>query len=139
MGTRSNTLVIETGYPKEVVMVNIYRQMDGYPRWHGLLLADFLSSITLVNGLSLDEKKRVANGVGCLAAQLVAELKDGAGSIYLDNPTKKAGVGVNDYTYIIRANTYESMPIDVQVFSYSKEVFRGGVLAFADFCSKDRT
>ncbi len=31
MGTRSSTIVIETGHSVEFVLVNIYRQFDGYP------------------------------------------------------------------------------------------------------------
>jgi hypothetical protein len=139
MGTRSNTLIIETGSTKEYIVANMYRQFDGYPSGHGLTLAKFLATIDMVNGMSLDEKFKVANGVGCLAAQIVAHFKTGAGNIYLDAPTKKAGMCVNDYTYVIRANTYEPAGIDIQVFSYGNQVFRGNARAFLTFCEADQS
>ena len=70
MGTRSLTYVYTETYkrtkPKPIVCM--YRQYDGYLSGHGLELAEFLEPITLVNGLG-QNKQRVANGMGCLAAQ----------------------------------------------------------------------
>jgi len=57
--------------------------MDGYLEGHGADLAHFLSKGKLVNGISLAKTHHVFNGVGCLAAQIVAEFKDGPGGIYL--------------------------------------------------------
>jgi hypothetical protein len=42
--------------------------------------------MTVVNGLAMDETRRVANGMGCLAAQLVASFKGQAGGFYLHSP-----------------------------------------------------
>jgi len=83
MGTRARINV----YEGDKILVSIYRQerwgsMDGYPSGLGEELKAFLSGLKLVNGLSCDDA-RVANGMGCLAAQVVAHLKDGAGSIYI--------------------------------------------------------
>jgi len=89
MGTRSLTTFIErwndetTGKKKQVKIVTMYRQMDGYPEGHGIDLADFLAGGTMVNGISLNEERLVFNGMGCLSAQVVAYFKDGAGGIYL--------------------------------------------------------
>jgi len=80
MGTRSLT-VIENEDGKEIVVM--YRQFDGYPEGHGVELAEFLKSIHLVNGLGLTETRKVANGMGCLAAQLIAHFKDEPGQFYL--------------------------------------------------------
>lgn len=52
MSTRSNTLVIETDGNEEQILVNMYRQMDGYPSGHGKELAEFLIKIRMVNGLA---------------------------------------------------------------------------------------
>ncbi|WP_196300473.1 hypothetical protein, partial [Streptococcus pneumoniae] len=70
----------------EQQIVCMYRQFDGYPSGHGKELAEFLTGIKMVNGISRDdEKQRIANGAGCLAAQIVEHFKreNGAGGIYL--------------------------------------------------------
>jgi hypothetical protein len=95
MGTRSLTIVMDGNDE----LVRIYRQMDGYPEDHGVDLAR-LCDLQIVNGLGVDPKK-VANGMGCLAAQIIAGLKDGPGGIYLE----KCGGEINDwceYVYIVR-------------------------------------
>ena len=81
MGTRSLTHVIETwndktGKQKKQCLMTMYRQYDGYPSGMGDELADFLKDGVVVNGIGMDEKRRVFNGAGCLAAQLVAHFKD---------------------------------------------------------------
>lgn len=59
---------------------------------HGKELRDFLSFITLVNGRVdfVDGQCAVANGMDCLAAQIVARFKEGAGGIYLTLSTRSA-------------------------------------------------
>ena len=83
MGTRSLTYVYE-GKKEDWVLpfVCMYRQFDGYPSGHGAQLSYFLMSGKIVNGIPAGEGK-FFNGMGCLAAQLVANFKDGAGGIYL--------------------------------------------------------
>ena len=78
MGTRSLTFV----YDGDVPVINIYRQYDGYPSGHGHELAQFLDSKTLVNGYG-EQNSFEANGMGCLAAQLIVQLKHGVGGIYI--------------------------------------------------------
>jgi len=133
MGTRSNTVVIDTGNTKPVKLINMYRQFDGYPSGHGKELSDFLSKIRLVNGMSLNKSEgAIANGVGCLAAQIVAHFKTEPGGIYLENPTGKCD---NDYTYIVRANTFasnEGITVEVRDFR-SKLIFHGSCEAFANW------
>src|SRR5687767_2029853 len=65
MGTRSLTIVEEVGGAEICVL---YRQYDGYPTGHGAELKSFLEGIQIVNGLSLGDQKRTANGMDCLAA-----------------------------------------------------------------------
>lgn len=79
MSTRSVTYV----YNDHEVVLAMYRQSDGYPSGMGKDLLEFLGPIKLVNGLSINDDNKVANGMGCLAAQLVAEFKNGPGGIYL--------------------------------------------------------
>jgi hypothetical protein len=97
MGTRSLTIFRDEKGKDIVVM---YRQMDGYPKGgHGQELAEFLKDFTMVNGISYNETRKIANGMGCLAAQVIAHFKDGAGGIYL------YPAGTNDvceeYVYIV--------------------------------------
>lgn len=140
MGTRSLTRVIcgDKHY------VNIYRQMDGYPSGHGAELAEFLDNMVIVNGYSPSTPKKAANGAGCLAAQLVAALKDGIGSIYLE-PAAETDCN-QDYEYIIALveepeskdpydKTYQIM---VEVLNYEqRRIFNGTVAEFAVFCGTD--
>ena len=82
MGTRSLTFVYdEAGDP----LLNMYRQFDGYMSGHGAELAEFLHDRKLVNGLSFEDQNnpKVSNGMGCLAAQLLAHFKQTPGSFYI--------------------------------------------------------
>ena len=89
MGTRSLTTFIstwkdeKTGKVKKDKIVTMYRQYDGYPSGHGKELAEFLVQGKLVNGIGSNEPQLVFNGMGCLAAQVVAKFKNGTGNIYL--------------------------------------------------------
>lgn len=105
MGTRSLTVVRET--PKGKDLLVMYRQFDGDPTGMGKDLQDFLTPITMINGISgnitrckhcgddkylhtgkgscnnYEPKVKAANGMGCLAAQIVAHFKTELGGIYL--------------------------------------------------------
>ena len=117
MGTRSLTRVIETWNDektnklKKQTLVCMYRQMDGYPSGMGSDLAEFLNGGKLVNGLSLAETKRVFNGMKCLAAEMVAHFKDGAGGYYL-YPTNTKDAWQNYEYEIIQ---HEDEPIQLKV------------------------
>ena len=69
----------------ERVEVQVYKHYDGYPQGHPLDLAKFLKGFSVVNGLGQDTHK-VANGLGCLAAQYIAAFKMKAGDIYVESP-----------------------------------------------------
>lgn len=94
MGTRSITHLKEEGK----TLVTIYRQYDGYPSGMGLDLAEYLVDITVVNGFGSNmEIGTYANGMGCLAAQLIKHLKKDIGNIYLVEP--KSGNMGEEYVY----------------------------------------
>ena len=96
MGTRSLT-VFKDGDQEIAVM---YRQYDGHPSSHGEELKAFLKGVSVVNGLSGDRTK-VANGMGCLAAQIVAHFKEEPGNIYLHAAgTRDRG---EEYIYTVSA------------------------------------
>ena len=112
MGTRSLTY-IEQSYETCVAdeennnevhetkqnILCMYRQYDGYLSGHGAELAEFLQDFNVVNGYNSNTPKRSANGMGCLAAQLIAHFKDGIGNIYIHEPND-SDCG-EEYTYTI--------------------------------------
>jgi len=127
MGTRSTTLFIETykdesGKQKKKKIVVMYRQFDGYPSGHGQELAEFLSKGKLVNGMGMDDNI-VFNGMGCLAAQVVAHFKDGAGGIYLQTNDKGCW---EEFRYQVIGD-FDTKELIIKVFSSykSKLIFEG--------------
>jgi hypothetical protein len=122
MGTRSLTFVYDE-YNDPII--NLYRQYDGYPSGHGVELAGFLVPFKVGNGIG-GETTNFANGMGCLAAQIVANFKDGAGQFYLYSVTQ-TDLG-QDYEYHIYKDK-------VVVKNYSgNAMFAGDWNAFFDFC-----
>jgi hypothetical protein len=139
MGTRSLTFV----YDGETPIINMYRQYDGYPTGHGAELAEFLAPFNMVNGLQLNETRKVANGMGCLAAQLVANFKDGAGQFYL-YPTSAVDCG-QDYEYHIYKDA-EGLRVRItdrgcNMFGLTMSdkndaIFDGTLAEFTEFCTE---
>ena len=84
MGTRSITYVYEEDGS---MIIALYRQYDGYLSGMGKDLEEFLKPFTMVNGLMIGDERKTANGMGCLAAQLVAHFKEEPGHFYLYPPT----------------------------------------------------
>ena len=125
MGTRSLTYVYDYGKP----VVCMYRQYDGYPSGHGKELADFLRPVILINGIGLDQRHfPYANGMGCLAGQMIAHFKTDVGGIYLV-ATDIVDAG-QDYTYHIFQDK-------IQVFRYeSKPIFNGNWQEYFDWIEK---
>lgn len=82
MGTRSLT-VFKDNDGREICV--LYRQFDGYPEGHGAELRNFLRGFKVVNGISVF-KPKLANGMGCLAAQVIAHFKTEVGGFYLHPP-----------------------------------------------------
>lgn len=104
MGTRSLTYFYQDGKPFSA----FYRQFDGYPDGHGVEIGEMLAKITMVNGYQMNMTAgEYANGAGCLAAQIVAKLKEGSGigGIYLINPNPEDHKdGWQEYEYHIHVN-----------------------------------
>ena len=134
MGTRSLTRVIprqkglsyDDGHNHvEKSVVNIYKQYDGYPDGLGLELAEFLSDFTIVNGLGNMPPIKVANGTGCLAAQLVAHLKDGPGNVYLEALTGEPGDSWEEYIYTLYPKEGEPTYISIYDVCDKKCIFVG--------------
>lgn len=116
MGTRSLTVVKKDGKP----LVCLFGMFDGYPSGHGNDLAAWLKGITIGNGLLGGEKMHShANGIECLAAQLVARFKTSPGEFYL--VPLDSGWPV-DYTYEISEN---SGNILMEVWGYGQKLWSG--------------
>jgi hypothetical protein len=96
MGTRALTVILDAPDDGGHEIVVLYRHMDGGPRWHGAALKEFLAGIELVHGFSQGDNRRIANGMGCLAAQIVAHFKTDPGGFYL----YPAGTRGGDEQYI---------------------------------------
>ena len=131
MGTRSLTKIIEVyqdeNKTSKQVLTTMYRQMDGYMEGHGAELAEWLAEFTVVNGLGVDEPRKVANGADCLAAQMFAHFKNGPGSIYLYPPGAR-NCGEN-YIYYIYVNGSE-INVWVKDACDNKYIFKGTAKEF---------
>jgi len=123
MGTRSLTKIIEKcdDGSKETI-TTMYRQYDGYLDGHGVELAEWLLNFHIVNGISLNETRLIANGMGCLAAQMFAYFKDGPGNIYCMHPNAQ-DCG-EEYLYEIEENNKDIL-ITVYDIWNKKEIFHG--------------
>lgn len=108
MGTRSTIKFKDNG----TTLLSIYQQYDGYLEGKGEELAKWLAEFTIVNGYSSDTPKRSANGIGCLAAQYIAEHKEGIGNIYC---TTKGDL--QEYNYIV---AYQNGEIQIVCDEFSE-------------------
>ena len=108
-------------------IVDIYHHWDGYPEGLGVTLASYLEEKKVVNGLSRGNEDYVFNGMGCLAASLVAELKDGPGDVYIE---PRESHGWIDYQYYIWGDTYKD--IWISIFDGDECIFVGKPQALLD-------
>ena len=128
MGTRSLTFVYDGNKP----MINMYRQFDGYPSGHGAELAEFLQPFQIINGIGGDQNKpgKFANGMGCLAAQMIAHFKNSVGGFYI-HPVTDTDCW-QDYEY----HVYENKVI---VKNPTEVIFSGTWNDFREFCCQEVT
>ncbi len=127
MGTRSLTVFMDD----ETELCVMYRQFDGYPDGHGKELAEFLTGITMVNGINETKGERLANGMGCLAAQVIGHFKDGkVGGFYI-YPANSRDCG-EEYIYFVEGEEGKEPKITVQDYD-KKELFKGFASEYADW------
>lgn len=118
----------------------MYRQFDGYPEGHGAELAEFLKSGRMVNGLDGVGKELQFNGMGCLAAQMIANFKESPGGFYI-HPTDVTDCG-QDYEYHVYQKKDE---LYIEVYNCgcnffgmsgdSRDLeFKGNLKQFTEFC-----
>jgi len=129
MGTRALTFVYDE---RGNTILNLYRQYDGYIEGHGAELAEFLAGKTLVNGFGREEKG-IANGMGCLAAQMVAHFKDSVGGFYIHS-VFETDCG-QDYEYHVYKDRVEVRgPGSIFNPGPNDNLFKGTWAEFAKFC-----
>ena len=123
MGTRSLTYV----YVEDTPIMCMYRQFDGYPSGHGVELAEFLTQIEMGNGISgSPELFSFANGMGCLAAQMIVNFKKSPGGFYI-YPVELDQACWQEYEY----HVYEKR---VVVKNPTEVMFEGSYEEFMSFC-----
>lgn len=123
MGTRSLVHIHDKDRDSDLLVL-LYRQYDGYPTGMGkdikAILCNGKSVIT--NGFGMGQKApEVFNGMGCLGAFLVKELKENIGNVYLE-PVVQAG---NDFGQEFE---YHVFLRDEKVFLSIDEVYRGNTI-----------
>ena len=102
-------------------IVEIYHHWDGYPEGLGVTLARYLDNMRITNGISSkDDENYLFNGVGCMAASIVAHLKDGPGNVYIEPRNSHAWI---DYEYFIWGDTDKD--IWISIFSDDECIFVG--------------
>tara|TARA_R110000765_G_scaffold204101_1_gene309153 strand:+ start:45 stop:464 length:420 start_codon:yes stop_codon:yes gene_type:complete len=137
MGTKSNTVIYDEYFDADlnagVQILNLYRQHDGYVEGHGAELLAFLEPMTIVNGITTG-LTNIANGSGCLAAQLVSHFKKKVGEFYIMAPLGKDEFD-NEYTYKIYVSG-GPVYISIEVFYWDDLVFSGNVSEFKEFVER---
>ena len=108
-------------------IVDIYHHWDGYPEGLGVTLASYLDGKKVTNGLSDRNDYSVFNGMGCLAASLIAELKDGPGDVYIEPRESHSWI---DYSYYVWGDYYKS--IWISIFDEGDCIFVGKPQALLD-------
>ena len=114
MGTRS-TIKFYNEFNKDEPVLSVYQQFDGYIEGAGHDLANFLKGKKVINGIQNEKMSEgYANGMGCLAAQFVAENKTGIGGFYLTTPRDSQSydyeVRFVDNKLIIKVDEFEGTP-----------------------------
>jgi len=123
MGTRSLTYV----YVENTPVICMYRQFDGYPSGHGVELAEFLTQIKMGDGFSgKPELFSFANGMGCLAAQMIVNFKKSPGGFYI-YPVELDQACWQEYEY----HVYDGIVI---VKNPTEVIFEGSYDEFMSFC-----
>jgi hypothetical protein len=138
MGTRALTFVYDGSTP----IINMYRQYDGYPSGHGLELAEFLTQGRLVNGLS-GKNETVFNGMGCLAAAMVANFKQSAGGFYIHSvESTECGQDYEYHVYQVeddirvRVTNRGCNMFGLTMSDTNENLFDGTAVEFLSYCTE---
>ena len=126
MGTRATISIakreegVSFSEKPDKVLVSIYHHFDGYPEYLGVTLANYLENKKIVNGLG-EDRDTVFNGLGCMAASIIAELKEEAGNVYIEDPERPSSW--LDFEYYIWGDTGKD--IWISIFDGDECIFVG--------------
>lgn len=122
MSTRSLTVIVDE-QGKEIAV--LYRQSDGHPNFHGVELVTYLKGIEMIMGAG---PVGTANGMSCLAAQLIAHFKTAPGGFYLYAAgTRDAG---EEFIYTVRMASHGKLALTVTTDDPKKVLFKGAIPRF---------
>lgn len=117
MGTRALIHVYDNvleGEGHGPLLLTIYRQFDGYPEGLGRDIHEAVGGLRITNG---NAGAGTANGMGCLAAQLVTKLKGNCiGNVYIMPPGAKDVW--EEFVYEVRGRIGETPTITVSSCLY---------------------
>ena len=143
MGTHSTITFIARRDGKNIPLVTIYQQYDGYIDGVGHDLAQWLLNKKIINGIGSGQfTNEFANGAGCLAAQFIRDFKDDVGGLYIVKPS-----ATYDYNYyvIVRdefppvwgADADDVMMIEVRCGNDEEPIFVGTPSELLNFEESD--
>tara|TARA_R100001480_G_scaffold146513_1_gene145114 strand:+ start:256 stop:672 length:417 start_codon:yes stop_codon:yes gene_type:complete len=127
MGTRATIKIakreegVSFSEKPDKFIVSIYHHFDGYPEYLGVTLANYLEDKKIVNGLSGDRDAPVFNGLGCMAASIIKELKEEAGNVYIEDPEHPSSW--LSYEYVVWGDRYKD--IWISIFDEDECIFVG--------------
>ena len=98
------------------IHTQVYKHYDGYPNVLGVTLASYLDGCEIRNGIPNEYQGPIANGINCLAAQLVSWLKQEPGDVYLQPPNH---IDIEDFIYYIWVKQDEEVMISI--FDHKQE------------------
>jgi hypothetical protein len=100
-------------YTKEKPYAKAYVHYDGYPKYFGKQLKNFLDNITIRSSIRPgDEIYKSAVGMGCLVAQFFSKFKTDIGNIYYLHPDED-NCHVS-YIYYVTINENSNINITVK-------------------------
>ena len=99
------------------LITRIFVQWDGYPNGVGKQIQDAVGHLTVVNGWN--DADTQANGMECLAATLVAAMKNCTGNVYIVGSSTK---WYSDYDYVL---TEKEGVVQVSCKSDKRPIYKG--------------
>lgn len=118
---------------KYVIYCVLYKHWDGYINMFGINLLKYLSNINIFNNTNnfnnVNKNINVANGVGCLFAQIIAHYKITPGDFYITAPVDDDYM---DFKYYIDVDEYNK-EIGIKIKIANKVVYNGNIYDAINF------
>ena len=145
MGTRSKTSFIEKRGEDLTTLVSVYQQYDGYIEGVGHHLAKYILDKQICNGIRLGrDTSKLANGFGCLIAQIIRDFKEDVGGLYIIEED-----AIQEYNYDIIFNSdlyYSDLNVEYETDKYfevkvtdwnEQTIFEGTLKELLEFSEVD--